>query len=71
MIFGFQKKSTVSSQPLLDPKLAESEVECEQAIRKKEMDEKISTLHGAKVFKEFVSTSKRGIMPAFLEPVKL
>ena len=50
------------------------ETKSEHAVKKMETDEKILNLHGAKAFKEFavgIGADKRGIMPSFLEPVKL
>lgn len=59
-------------QPLKDPDLDGGALEREQAVRKLEMDEKISALHGAKLFKEFVgSINREGNMPSFLKNVML
>ena len=58
-------------QPLVDPKLDGGQAECEQAMRKQEMDEKVAALHAAKAFKEFITANRRGTMPTFLEPVNL
>jgi hypothetical protein len=57
---------------LKDPNLDGGEVERERAIQRMEMEEKISALHGAKLFKEFIgSINKESIMPSFLRSVML
>lgn len=65
-------RQRASDEPLKDPDLEYSALEREQATQKREMDEKIGALHGARAFKEFVmGTSKQGNMPSFLKSVKL
>ncbi len=60
------------TQPLRDPKEEAAEVDNEEAMKSLAIDSVLTELHGAKTFKEFILTKKKGSkMPVFLHRVDL
>jgi len=61
---------TFFQQPLRDPKEEAKDADCEEAIKNMAMDEMLSELHGARTFKEFILTKRKGAqVPSFLSAV--
>lgn len=55
-----------------DPKEQTGEADGEEAMKRIAMDKVLSELHGARSFKEFIVTKKKGsTVPTFLEGVDI